>query len=199
MGHPIFALLGAIGLFSLTSGFLTIDDGIRDWLNAWKSITRPVWDFLLGYLFAWIGWTVPNWLKDYLTLGVIFGSMRFRAQRIMIRNDGEITHKFWYRYSEQARDIIRDIHRKKPIKEHVWKWLVSIIFWPRQILTDFFIHRFLIMPRLKMLQPIDEVAAEAKAMNMASFREYWQTYFSTFVWFAILISLNYALLFDWLS
>ncbi len=199
MGQPVFALLGAVGMFGLASGFLTIDQGIQDWLNAWLHITRPVWDFLLGGVFDWFGWTLPNLLKDYLTLGVISASMRHRARRVIMRNDATIVHKFWYRYSDEAKDAVRKFHRPKSLLNHAWTWINNILFWPLQTVTDFAIYRFIILPRFKYLEPIDKVAAEAKEINMASSRDYWQTYFATLVWFAILLAINYALLFDWFA
>ncbi|MEM9141324.1 MAG: hypothetical protein AAGB15_15955 [Pseudomonadota bacterium] len=73
-----FTLLGAIGLFSLVSDFVALQKDIDRWIDAWKSVTRPIWDFLLGWLFDWIGWAMPWWLKDYLTVGLIVGGMAVR-------------------------------------------------------------------------------------------------------------------------
>lgn len=70
-----FALLGAFGLLGLADGFLTIPDQVQVMLTAWENVTRPIWDFLLGWIFKTLNLSFPNWLKDYLTVGVVHYGM----------------------------------------------------------------------------------------------------------------------------
>lgn len=74
-----FALLGAVGLLSLIQDLMQWQEHIGAWLDAWQAVTRPIWDFLLGWLFEWFGWEMPWWAKDYLTMGAIGSGARFRV------------------------------------------------------------------------------------------------------------------------
>ncbi len=74
-----FTILGMMGLFSIVGNFMTLEENIYQTLEAWRSVTRPIWDFLLGWLFEWIGWEMPWWVKDYLTMGVITTAAAARA------------------------------------------------------------------------------------------------------------------------
>lgn len=199
MGQPVFALLGAIGLLSLVSGFLAIDEGIKDWLDAWKSITRPIWDFLLGWAFSLVDWTLPNWAKDYLTVGIIVHGMRIRAFRVATQHDAVIAGRFWSRYSERAKEIFRDTQRSRSVPEKLAALTSDVLFWPLAVGNDIAIYQPVILPKFKHLHPIDSTAAKARDMNWKSGKAFWIAYTTTLIWFAILIALNYALLFDWLK
>lgn len=78
-----FALLGAFGLFSLISDFMAMQEDLALWVEAWRSVTRPVWDFLAGWIFRLVGIEFSWWIKDYLTVGVIHTSMTARATIII--------------------------------------------------------------------------------------------------------------------
>lgn len=66
-----FALLGGIGLFSLVSDFLTLQEDIQNWIAAWEAVTRPIWEFMLGWLFKYLNIPFSDWIKDYFTMGFI--------------------------------------------------------------------------------------------------------------------------------
>jgi hypothetical protein len=74
-----FTLLGVMGIFSIVANFMTLEENIYQTVEAWRSVTRPIWDFLLGWPFELIGWEIPWWVKDYLTMGVITLGGMFRA------------------------------------------------------------------------------------------------------------------------
>ncbi len=78
-----FTILGMMGLFSIVGNFMTLEENIHQTLEAWRSVTRPIWDFLLGWLLEWIGWELSWWIKDYLTMGVIVVSAQGRG----VKND----------------------------------------------------------------------------------------------------------------
>lgn len=65
-----FAILSAIGLLSIVGQFMTLEENLYQTLEAWRSVTRPVWELLLGWIFHLIGFKLPWWLSDYLTVGV---------------------------------------------------------------------------------------------------------------------------------
>lgn len=75
-----FALLGAVALLSLAQDLLTWQENINTWLNAFQAVTRPIWDFLLGWFFEWVGWEFPCRVKDYLTVGVVMSGMSLRTR-----------------------------------------------------------------------------------------------------------------------
>lgn len=81
MSRPVMAVLGAIGLLNITSSFLVLDQNIRDTIDAWQAVTRPVWDYLFGWLFNAFGIDFLWWHKDYLTSGLVFSGMYHRAMK----------------------------------------------------------------------------------------------------------------------
>ena len=75
LGRAPFAFLGAMGIFSIVGNFMTLEENIYQTLEAWRAVTRPIWDFLLGWMFDWIEWEHKWLLKDYLTLAAVtFGA-----------------------------------------------------------------------------------------------------------------------------
>ncbi|MEL7464858.1 MAG: hypothetical protein AAFN79_12365 [Pseudomonadota bacterium] len=80
LGRAPFAFLGAMGIFSIVGNFMTLEENIYQTLEAWRSVTRPIWDFLLGWLFEWVGWKMNSHLKDYLTMATITTAALLRVQ-----------------------------------------------------------------------------------------------------------------------
>ena len=114
LGNTPFAIIGALGVFSFVSGLMDLADGVQDWVDAWRVVTRPIWEFLFGWAFEWLDWQFPWWLKDYLTLGLIHFGMYARG-------------------SGYIREIIQKYKNQKFIillYEEVILSLISIIFWP---------------------------------------------------------------------
>lgn len=77
-----FILLGAIGLVSLVDGLVDLPSDIGLWIDAWQAVTRPIWNFLLGWLFAFFSIDFPWWVADYLTLGFITLGSGIRVAKI---------------------------------------------------------------------------------------------------------------------
>ncbi len=73
------AFLGAVGIVSMLKGLITLHEDILMIILAYQSVTQPIWGFLIGWLFEWMGWAFPSWLKDYLTMGMIAGAASARA------------------------------------------------------------------------------------------------------------------------
>lgn len=114
MGRTPFAILGAIGLLSMASQFINLADDIENWLKVWKAVTRPVWEWIAGL----IGYELPNWLKDYLTVGVIHAGMYVRT-----------------RYFERKSSVHSDLFFDREIGDHqfltaVWVYPFYGLLWP---------------------------------------------------------------------
>ena len=85
MARAPFVILGAIGLFSIVGTFVTLEDNIAMSLEAWRTVTRPIWDFILGWIFDYFKVELPFYLYDYLTMGLISTAMYFRYSIANIR------------------------------------------------------------------------------------------------------------------
>lgn len=74
-----FALLGAVGILGLVDGLLQLPKYLAQWVNAWQEITRPVWEFLLGWFFSIFDMSVPFYVSDYFTMVAITAAACFRV------------------------------------------------------------------------------------------------------------------------
>lgn len=79
LGRAPFVFLGVIGIFSIVGNFMILEEKIHHTLDAWRVFTRLIWDFLLGWLFEWIGWELPWWVKDYLTMATVTAGADMRS------------------------------------------------------------------------------------------------------------------------
>ncbi len=76
-----FTLLGMIGLVSITGQFMSLEENIAQTLDAWRNVTRPIWEFLFGWAVDWLGLPFEWWAKDYLSLGTIMTAALFRSNK----------------------------------------------------------------------------------------------------------------------
>ena len=83
-----FAFLGGLGIVSLIDDLLSLHGWVQQWVDAWQAITRPIWDFTLGWLFALFDMTVPWFVADYLTVTAIAFGMIARLFFYEQRNLG---------------------------------------------------------------------------------------------------------------
>ena len=79
-GRAPFVMLGAIGLISLASGMVELQKNLSDWIAAYQFFSHGIWSICLGWLWAWTGWELQDWAKDYLTMGLIYLGMFLRAR-----------------------------------------------------------------------------------------------------------------------
>ena len=79
-----FAILGALAFISLIDNILTLQTTLENIVTAFQAVTRPVWEFLLG----WLPWDLPGWVADYLTMGMVVSGMWFRA--LLVENDDDL-------------------------------------------------------------------------------------------------------------
>ncbi|MBR9884380.1 MAG: hypothetical protein GYB21_12305 [Oceanospirillales bacterium] len=77
--HQAFALLGAIGILALVDSLIQLPKYLAQWVNAWQEITRPVWEFLLGWIFSLFDMSVPFYVSDYFTMAAITAGACFKV------------------------------------------------------------------------------------------------------------------------
>ena len=97
------AFFGAVGILTFADAAIDFHHYVGDWIQIWTSITRPVWDFLLGWVFDYFGMSVPWWVKDYLTMGVITFGMSLRTMT-----------------SSEGGDTLADLFRPKRLVSFNW-------------------------------------------------------------------------------
>lgn len=85
LGRAPFVILGVLGILSIVGTFITLEENIALTLEAWRSVTRPIWQFLIGWLFELIGLVLPWYAKDYFSLGAVTVAMHIRSNNY-IRN-----------------------------------------------------------------------------------------------------------------
>lgn len=193
LGSAPFVLLGALGIVSIVGTFTTLEENIALTLEAWRTITRPVWDFLLGWVFDLAGWRLPWWLKDYLTIGAVTCGMTLRRLKTVARGWGKV-------FSQSK------LAHVKPEKFLRWKYLLLIVFvslllWPVEYLQAIIRrgtrHAFFQSGTLPTWGDVglDEAGlSQARELEQKARRAYW----STAVWALVLLGLNFALV-QWLG
>lgn len=90
-----FALLGAVGLLSLVRELLQWQEQFAYWIDAWRAVTRPVWDFLFGWILSYFDLPFPEWVKDYMSFAVISFGMSIRAQKNGVFDYGGRSEVLW--------------------------------------------------------------------------------------------------------
>ncbi len=180
-----FALLGAVGLVSLASGAMQLEQNIADWLAVWKAITRPIWEFLFGWIFAWIGIEMPWWLKDYLSMGAIFSGMilRMRFFRWHLVNTGKMETLNIRVLSFEVSEAKKGQWARFYFGDLVLRMVFNFFFWPLEIAFRFMRFRRFYLDKT--------MSADVRSMILGSY----QIYFETFFFALIIIAINYALIF----
>ena len=74
-----FVLLGAFGILALIDGLLQLPKYLAQWVSAWQSITRPIWEIIIGWGFHIFNMELPVLISDYLTMGVITAAASMRV------------------------------------------------------------------------------------------------------------------------
>lgn len=108
--------LAILGLSGLSDNLVTWYGFLNTIIDNWHSIIFPIWNFL----FAWIPIQIPIMVYDYLTLGIILGSIQVKI--FLPTND------------------TNDNYKKKA--EHVffifYTFFAFMFFWPYQIYATIF-------------------------------------------------------------
>lgn len=67
----VLALAGAVSLLGLVRDVGVWQEDIGLWIDAFRSFSRPVAELLFGWIASLFGWEFPDWLKDYLIVGIV--------------------------------------------------------------------------------------------------------------------------------
>lgn len=182
-----FSIMGAFGLLAFASGTLDLHKNIQDWIAAWMFITRPIWEFLFGLL----GVILSDWMKDYLSLGAISLGMISRAARFYKRHTEESPFS-----NEERRNnfhIILFYTFLSIIVICMWPIFVLGVLISRSLEISFTKReRALVQHSIKGAHsPIAEALLERRAVAVSSL----QIFLETAGWFALLVALNYGLLY----
>lgn len=73
------SIAASLSLFSLFRDFIKIHQSFLDIINSWAAIVRPLADFLFSWIFELFGFAMPDWVGDYLVIGLVILSGRIRA------------------------------------------------------------------------------------------------------------------------
>lgn len=177
-----FALLGALTLISLLGDIVTLHETVSNIVDAIRSVTRPFWGLILG----WLPFDLPVWFADYLTVGTIIAGMtvRMRFYRWQLLKSGHVPHMS-YRVL---------IFRFFSIKPHHWfqfhfldlpiRFFDNLFLWPIAIAYMFVRYIALVSSR----RPRDQKALFLRAYII---------YLETLVWALIILTANYSLIFGW--
>ena len=72
-------ILGGIGVVSVLSGAIDLHSQVLTVIHAYQAVTRPIWDYTIGTVLQMFGWSIPDLVKDYLTMGIIVSVSEFMA------------------------------------------------------------------------------------------------------------------------
>jgi hypothetical protein len=172
------AILSAIGMLSLAEDLLQWQEQFQTWIDAWQAFSRPLALFLFGWLNNILPWALPYWWTEYVTMGMIICGILVRAWFFLF---GE---SYRQRRSNRLRE--NSIARNDVDIDHIKSFsLISlffvlfvvpvVIFWPFAL-----IFAFILISR-------DEGLIDYSKDLINIFVE-------SFVWAAVLIAINYALL-----
>ena len=141
------AFLGAIGIISMLKGTITIHADILVLVKAYQTVTQPIWDFLLGWLFDWVKLPFPSWAKDYLTMGLISATAFVRAKAAV----------------PYPRKVL--FVRKGTQRRYIIRVLESVFLWPILLLAK---TLTIVLNRRRMEQEIEKQRGMWLAMRSES-------------------------------
>lgn len=189
-----FALFGALAFLGLLKDIMTVQSDLAMVLDAVRSVTRPIWDFVFG----WLQIEVPSFVKDYLTMGVISSGIAFRLAAYQFRQLGDMfTDITYYPFSIP---IERFGYQVFPSSGNLRKagYLVlgtvdSLFLWPL-VLADK-IRGLSYRKEYEFNMDGEYIGPEyAKVQKKGQ-----DMYFETFAWISILLVGNYALIYGDIS
>jgi len=179
LGRAPFVFLGVMGIFSIVGNFMILEENIHHTLDAWRVFTRLIWDFLLGWLFEWIGWELPWWVKDYLTFGLIVKAADFRAGKLF-QIQGLPGNNMPFSFRLAVFDVL------------IWPMVVKIHFMSDKELE----HDFQRMMRKKTYKHSGRIYSSELERFKESIKNRRRIFTETFVYALIAIAINYAFVFS---
>ncbi|ERP95731.1 hypothetical protein Q669_29625 [Labrenzia sp. C1B10] len=112
--------LGALGLISLFKGSLELQKDILYLVNTYVKITNPIVDYTFGYLFSLVKIDLSQFIKTYLSIGIII-TIAFVKMIIFSGKNEEI----------------KDYSRLELFFWTAMSLLLLVPFWPLQLLVYF--------------------------------------------------------------
>ena len=77
--RELMSAVGAFSLLNMVKDLVELKSVLREALNAWAAIVHPVSEFLFGWILVRLPITPPNWIHDYLVLGIVLTSAAYRG------------------------------------------------------------------------------------------------------------------------
>ena len=177
-----FAILGALVFISLLGDIVTLNESLRNIVQAIQTVTRPVWAFVLG----WLPWELPGYTKDYLTMGAIVAGMTLRMR--LFRWKSIHDHNTEYKYM-QVRFLTIPLVNVTPgqwfrffLLDIPVRMIDNLLFWPVSLT-----YRLYRVSRDRLW--------EVQNKNTTWRRGYF-IFAETFVWILIILTFNYTLFFE---
>lgn len=171
-----FAIFGAFGLLSLSTGggVMQVDSNVEAWITIWEAITLPVWRFLLWPLENFTKISLPDWMLNYGTVGLVIYGMSLR---------------FFFFFSDpDSRIRVAGTSESWGIGRYTVLFLFCLSCWPAWML-------YVLAVNLMYLFGISEVFREKSDPNYILFGKGLKVFWEAAIWFMLLVAINYALLF----
>lgn len=183
LGRAPFVLIGVVSITAIVGNFVTLLDNIALTAEVWRSVTRPIWGFLVGWLFDLFEVELQWWLKDYLSMGVVTSAMIFRSEAAY-KNIAVKVGSF-----DPDDDIQMWVQKTY---DHWRDWLVQLItlvmpifLWP--LVWYWRIRRSAVGSSLHYFEELPSIVKHANKERQAVFWE-------TVIWTLILLVANYVLI-----
>lgn len=168
------AILGALGFISLLSGVAKIHEDMRFLIEAFQTMTHPIWEYTLGPVVRWLGLPFPWWAKDYLTMGLIVGAALFRA--------------FWTFTSVFGAQLGQRPDTRVLMANGFEFSVVNGIAWPFALAAMLYMR-----VRLRSSNEEFKRYSELPITAMPAIRAYTRIFFEFLLWATLLLAVNYGL------
>ena len=161
-----FAILGAFGLLTFAHDVVHWNEYVLSWLDAWRTVTRVIISCTIGWVFDQLHVHFSNDAKDYVAMGaLVFGAMLRAANA-----DNMIGYGDRIIYKIFAIIIIL---------------VCGVIMWPMTLTAYAFIGFAQIANKTWLVKIPDDFKRGVPL----------DVFFESFIWAAIIIGINYALLY----
>lgn len=165
-----FAILAALGMLNLARDAIQWNDSVLAWIDAWRALTRPTEEFLFGWFPAWLHLRFPNSAKDYISMSAITSTCLFRSFAVRLSPNPQTGARIVRMYGIEAELSIFDFETIQEIFQGALVWPMTIMYVTAVAIWNF-AHK------------------EDKGDGIDP-----RIFFESFVWVAIILAINFALL-----